>query len=60
MTCSTTRDRYAAGELDAIRYAEFLAKYGLGTRAENEDTGNARPIVVRIVREGTRSMREER
>jgi hypothetical protein len=41
---------HAAGKLDPLRYAEFLAKYGIGTQVENENTGTG-PIVVRIVRE---------
>jgi hypothetical protein len=47
---SSLTELHAAGKLDPLKYAEFLAKYGMGTQIENEnsDTG---PVVVRIVRE---------
>jgi hypothetical protein len=44
---------HATGKLDPLRYAEFLAKYGVGTQVENENRTTG-PLVVRVVREGRR------
>lgn len=41
---------HAAGKIDPLRYAEFLAKYTIGARGRNENR-EREPVVVRVVRD---------
>lgn len=47
----TLKEKHEAGELDELKYAEFLARYGIGTQSEADVTVRETPQAVTFRRQ---------